>query len=164
VRLELPGVYDALTLAAWVRVDGLDHNYNSLLMADAFDRGGMHWQITHAGVVRLGLAGAHDFDSPVIFTPERLGQWVHLAVVVDRVGHRVSHYVDGQEVSEQSLNINVPLGLGRAEIGTWNPGPRHDHTPIRTFNGRMDEMLVFRRALSAPEVRELAQGGAGGKR
>jgi hypothetical protein len=93
----------------------------------------------------------------VIFQPERLGQWVHLAVVVDRAGHRVAHYVDGQEVSAHAFKIDLPLGFGRAEVGTWNPAPRHDRTPIRTFNGRMDEMLVFRRALNAQEVRDLAR-------
>ncbi|EDY18195.1 LamG domain protein jellyroll fold domain protein [Chthoniobacter flavus Ellin428] len=157
VRVEIPGVFDALTLAAWVRVDGLDHNFNSLLMADAFDRGAMHWQITKKGTVKLGLAGAGDFDTPVIFLPERLGQWVHLAVVVDRAGHRVAHYVDGAEVSTAAFKIDLPLGFGRAEVGTWNPAPRQDRTPVRTFNGRMDEMLVFRRALSAQEVRDLAR-------
>jgi len=39
----------------------------------------------------------------------------------------------------------------------WNPATRRDGTPIRSLNGRMDEMLVFRRALSAKEVRGLSQ-------
>jgi len=71
----------------------------------------------------------------------------------------VTHYVDGQEVSTHALKIDLPLGFGRAEVGNWNPAPRHDRTPIRTFNGRMDEMLVFRRALGAQEVRDLARSG-----
>jgi hypothetical protein len=45
-------------------------------------------------------------------------------------------------------------------IGNCNPMTRRDRTPIRSFNGRMDEMLVFRRALSAQEVRDLAQNAA----
>ena len=60
----------------------------------------------------------------------------------------------------QSGNIDLPLSFGRAEVGNWNPVTRRDRTPIRSFNGRMDEMLVFRRALSAQEVRDLAQNGA----
>jgi ferric-dicitrate binding protein FerR (iron transport regulator) len=159
VRIEVPGVFDALTLAAWVRVDSLDHAYNSLLMADAFDRGGMHWQITKTGAVKLGISGGGDFDTPPVFSPERFGQWVHLAVVVDRAAHRVSHYVDGQEMSTHVLKIEVPLGFGRAEVGNWNPGTRRDRTPIRNFNGRMDQLVVFRRALPPEEVRGLAQNG-----
>jgi len=157
VRIELPGAFDALTLAAWVRVDGLDHTYNSLVMADAFDKGGMHWQITKTGEVKLGISGGGDFDTPVVFPPERFGQWVHLAVVVDRPAHRVTHYIDGQEMSTHPLKIEVPLGFGRAEIGNWNPGTRRDRTPIRGFNGRMDDVLVFRRALSTEEVRDLTR-------
>lgn len=160
VRIEIPGVFDALTLAAWVRVDSLDHTFNSLLMADAFDRGAMHWQITKGGAVRLGLSGAGDFDTPTVFPPERLGQWVHLAVVVDRAGHRLAHFVDGQEVLSRPLKLEVPLGFGRAEVGNWNSDTRRERAPMRGFSGRMDEMLVFRRALSAGEVRNLARSGA----
>jgi ferric-dicitrate binding protein FerR (iron transport regulator) len=157
VRVEVPGVFDALTLAAWVRVEGLDHNYNALLMADGFDRGGIHWQLTKSGAVKLGMAGGGDFDTPVIFTPERFGQWVHLAVVIDRVGHQIVHYVDGQPVSTHTVKIDVPLGFGRAEVGNWNPAARRDGVPMRNFHGRMDEMLVFRRALTKEEVRGLSQ-------
>jgi ferric-dicitrate binding protein FerR (iron transport regulator) len=157
VRLEVPGVFDALTLAAWVRVDSLDHTYSSLLMADAFDRGGIHWQITKGGALRLGISGGGDFDSPPVFSPERFGQWVHLAVVVDRAARCVTHYVDGQPMSTRELRIEVPLGFGRAELGNWNPGPHHDRTAIRNFNGRMDEVVIFCRALSAEEVRNLFQ-------
>ena len=157
VRIEVPGVFDALTLAAWVRVDSLDHAYNSLLMADAFDRGGIHWQITKTGSAKLGISGGGDFDTPPVFSPERLGQWVHLAVVVDRSAQRVVHYIDGQQVSTRTLKIEVPLGFGRAEVGNWNPATRHDRTPIRNFNGRMDDLVIFRRALGLEEVRALAQ-------
>jgi len=159
VRLELPGVFDALTLAAWVRVDSLDHTFNALLMADGFDRGGIHWQLTKSGAVKLGLSGGGDFDAPVVFTPARLGQWVHLAVTIDRVGHHVVHYVDGQPMSTHVLKLDVPLGFGHAEVGNWNPATRRDSRPVRTFNGRIDEMLVFRRSLNAPEVRDLARTG-----
>ncbi len=159
VRLEVPGEYQALTFAAWVRVDSLEHNFNSLLMADGFDSGRMHWQITKAGKVKLGLGGSGDYDTPVMFPPERLGQWVHLAVVIDAGVGRIRHYVDGQEVAALAMKKKVPLKFGRAEIGNWNPGARRDGTPIRNLSGRMDEMLVFRRALTAHEIRGLSRNG-----
>jgi hypothetical protein len=164
VRVEVPGVFDALTMAAWVRVDGLDHRFNSLLMADGYDSGGLHWQITGDGMVQLGIQApqfnhGQDCKTPVIFTPEKFGQWMHLAVVIDRAAHRVAHYVNGQEVSSEVLKFDVPLGFGRAEVGNWNPATRQDGAPVRSLNGRMDEMLVLRRALTAPEVLALARQG-----
>src|SRR5262249_2316754 len=45
VRLHVPGTFDSLTLMAWVRVDGLPNRNNSLLMADGWPEGGLHWQI-----------------------------------------------------------------------------------------------------------------------
>ncbi len=159
VRIEIPGLHEAITLAAWVRVDSLDHNFNSLLLADSFSAGKIHWQITRSGRLRLGLGGSGDYDSPRLFAPERLGQWLHLAVIVDTVAGRIRHYVDGQEVAAFDMRKKGPLSFGPAEIGNWNPGARKDGTPIRNFNGRMDEMLVFRRALRASEIRGLSRHG-----
>lgn len=36
VRLSVPGTTDAVTFAAWVRVQGLDRKINSLFMSDGF--------------------------------------------------------------------------------------------------------------------------------
>jgi hypothetical protein len=159
VLLAVPGEYRSLTLAAWVRVHGLDRRYNSLLMADGFDSGAVHWQVLNDGRVRLGIGGKprhSDHDSPRVFTPDRLGQWVHLAVVHDADTGRVSHYADGLPLSREPTRLDVPLRPGRAGLGNWDPGRRVDAVPIRHFSGRMDEFVLFARALSDDEVRRLA--------
>lgn len=73
VRIHVPGEYDALTLTAWVRVDGLDRNLSSLMLTDGWDMGEIHWQIKHPGKLRLGIRTtvesrrSHDYDSPEIW-------------------------------------------------------------------------------------------------
>ncbi|HEU5070183.1 MAG TPA: LamG-like jellyroll fold domain-containing protein [Verrucomicrobiae bacterium] len=167
VRLEVPGELKSATLAAWVRVNGLDRAYNSLFMADGFAPGATHWQILNNGVVRLGVAnrdGANhaDYDSRVVFTPERFGQWVHLAVVYDATAGQVTHYVDGRVAGRAPLAFSLPLHIGPAQLGNWDTGRYAISGPIaiRHFSGCMDEFDLFQRALNDKEVEQLYAAGA----
>lgn len=162
VRVEVPGEWDSMTYLAWVRVHGTDRIYNSLFMSDSFAAGATHWQILRDGRVRLGVSGGRpqDVDSPVVFTPERLGQWIHLAVVYDGISQQVTHYVDGRRVSHASIQPRK-LVVGRAELGNWNPHNRADGAPIRHFSGRIDEFSAFGRALSDEEIAAMYAVGAG---
>ena len=53
------------------------------------------------------------YHAPGVFTPERLGQWTHLAVVYDRVASQVTHYVDGHAVVEEPLLPLPPTKVPR---------------------------------------------------
>jgi hypothetical protein len=165
VLLNVPGEFKSLTYAAWVRVNSLDNNYNSLFMCDAFYYGAPHWQILRTGAIRLGVGNTDpetgaEYDSPVIFTPERFGQWIHLAVVYDAVAKEVTHYVNGEALKRQRLRFETPLRLGPTQLGNWNRADRtYDNQPIRNFSGYMDEFEFFGRALSDAEIRQLYEAG-----
>lgn len=164
VRFHVPGHYDSLTLLAWVRVDGLDRLYNSLMLTDGWEEGAPHWQIGKNGEIILGVQGpqrrqGHNYTTPVIFRPERLGQWVQLAVVFDRAARQVTHYVDGLAVSREPVKVDVPLQVGSAEVGNWSLGGNRNSQPIRNFNGRIDEFLMFARPLGDREIQQLYEQG-----
>jgi len=162
VRLTLPEETSALTLTAWVRVAGLDRAFNSLFMGEGWGNRNVHWQITRDGRLRLGVAGQlnaghQDYDTPAIFTPERFGQWLHLATVFDPVAREVRHYVNGEQQSRAAIKTLFPLRLSLAELGNWNNGTRGDRTAIRHFSGAMDEFALYRRALAPEEIARLAE-------
>jgi hypothetical protein len=52
------GEYESLTLATWVRVQGLDRQINSLFMSDGFEAGTVHWSVRHDGVLALTAIGS----------------------------------------------------------------------------------------------------------
>jgi hypothetical protein len=164
VRLHVPGEFDALTLMAWVRVDALPNRFHSLLMTDSWEEAAPHWHVSHDGKLELGVQGpqrkngAH-YYSPVVFPPDRLGQWTHLAVTYDREAGQVTHYVDGQPVSQEALKLDVALRLGNAEVGNWNLAARRHNHPVRYFSGCIDEFLLFARALDEQEVARLYEQG-----
>jgi hypothetical protein len=164
VRLHVPGEFDALTLAAWVRVDALPNLNNALLMADGWEPGGPHWQLVSPGMLTLGVQsqpkkrGAH-YDAPDQLTPDHLGNWIHLAVTYDPERGEVTHYIDGRPVSRLAIEFEIPLRIGDAELGNWNMASHRNKTPIRHFTGCMDEFLLFSRALSDPEIETLYARG-----
>jgi ferric-dicitrate binding protein FerR (iron transport regulator) len=166
VRLNVPGEFDSLTLATWVRVQGLDRQINSLFMSDGFDAGTVHWSIRDDGVLGFTVIGSGPGNyqlvtSPPVLTLDKFGMWLHLAVVLDGSGKRVTHYVNGQLVSEKALRQNPPFRIGSAEVGNWNARgfPGNDPFHIRNFSGAMDEFCIFSRALSAEEIRALYSVG-----
>lgn len=162
VRLSIPGETQALTMALSVRVDGLDRPRSALFMSDDWIHRRIHWQILDNGRIRFGAAvfghnGDH-YDSPVYFTPERFGSWVHLAVVFDPAAKELRHYANGTLLSRLPLVDSSPLKIGLAELGNWNIANDHDGTfNIRYLKGAMDEFALWNRALSDDEINKLVK-------
>ncbi len=77
------------------------------------------------------------------------GQWRHIAAVVRLGARRVQLYVDGQLAASEPLNWwysvtpNEPLYIGTAMQGSYRVGG---------FSGSMDEVAIFKRALSDAEI------------
>jgi hypothetical protein len=160
IRINVPGRYNGLTWMAWVRVDALPNSYNGLLLAM---EGRMHWQLTQAGHLQIGADSVHgrqSAKSPVLVTSNQFGQWIQLCSSIDGIEGKICHYLNGQKVSEDSISKGISFEVGAAEIGNntkirQSAGPN----PIRNFNGRMDELLLFSRALAPEEVRRLFDWG-----
>ncbi len=162
VRLSVPGETKALTMAMWVRVNGLDRAFNSLFMSEGWGDRKVHWQITREGKIRLGVAGSQskghsDYDTPVFFTPERFGRWMHLAVVFDPDAKEVRHYANGALLARLPLKDASPLKLGIAELGNWNDQRKTGGVAIRHLSGAMDEFALWDRVLGDAEIAALAK-------
>ncbi|MCD6052234.1 MAG: FecR protein, partial [Verrucomicrobia bacterium] len=134
VRFNVPGMYKQLTLSASVQLHGLNIRQSSLCMSEGIGAGYLHWQILHDGSLCLGVGDGsrrvgtnaepvvwQDYISPVIFTPERFGQWVHLAAVYDLEGNEVRFYLNGEPISRHPISKPVSLTPGLVELGNWIP-------------------------------------------
>lgn len=160
VRIQVPGEFDAVTWMGWVRVDALPNALNALVLDQA---GNLHWQITRSGCLQLGAPGEGKVRekglSPCIITPELFGQWLHLCSSFDGVNGKVSHYLNGQKVSESAVATGIRLRVGSADIGNWTSRSPQASNAVRNFNGRIDELLLFSRALKPEEVRRHFEWG-----
>ena len=162
VRIDVPGRFESLTLAAWVRVEGLDQWFSSLMLTDDYDPGEVHWQLSDRGEMILSVKGVTNCRSPAVLGPDDLGRWVHLVSVYDAAAKSVTHFLDGEPVSRHAIRQpTTPLLIGAAEVGNWTTLEKLPH-PIRSLNGRMDEFCILARAVSAEEVRAMYESGKPG--
>lgn len=92
---------------------------------------------------------------------KHLQEWIHLAIIAGSQRERPKFYVNGETTADETndgtdiktINFDVP---GDLFIG----GPDPKSHPTRTgFDGVMDELMIFNRALRADEVLQLYQSG-----
>src|SRR5690606_32641359 len=112
---------------AWVRIDGFDRRWNSLMLTDGWDLGEPHWQLSREGELILGVKSSpfSNYFSPPVLGQADLGRWVLLVTVYDADAGHVSHYVDGRRVSREAIRRATPLRIGPAEIGNWTSTSRN---------------------------------------
>mgnify|MGYP003634718971 CR=1 FL=1 len=159
VRVDLPEKHENITLAAWVRIDGLDRTHSSLMLTDSYDKGEIHWQFKSDGSLGVGIhhpSGKHNYSEKGFMDLSQIGQWFHLATVIDQSKGTLSHYLDGKLFAVKELKGDGKLSFGEASIGNWDQPVSTSNQSVRNFNGRMAELMVFKEAISADEVRRLA--------
>ena len=147
---------------AWVRIDGFDRELNSLMLSDNWAPGGVHWQFTREGELILGTKRESDhghFQSPPVLNQSHLGHWIQLAVSYNANTKRVAHYLNGEPVWEGEMEHHIQISVPRGELGNWKTDYKQSGNNIRNLNGRMDEFVVFSRALSNPEMQQLYESG-----
>lgn len=82
----------------------------------------------------------------IVKTADMVGRWVHIVGIVSSEGRRV--YMDGKLFAEtrDATRFGSPCAM---IIGA------HDNGPTRHFDGLIDEVMVFDRALSGDDVNRL---------
>ena len=168
VRLHIPGKHKAMTMTCWVRIDSFDRWLSSLLLTDFYKKGALHWQLSDVGEMILGAkfsnevgsyeTSAYNVFTPQVISPDSLGSWMNLAMVYDPGAKEIKQYINGNLIHTGKLKVPQLIQLGNAEIGNWNGGRGH-RDAIRSFNGRMDEFIIFSSALSDSEIEKLYKKG-----
>jgi hypothetical protein len=106
----------------------------------------------NSGFLCLGPRGpGSGYCSNSFMSSTDYGKWFHLTVIADYNNGRASFYVNG------SLNRVVTFSRGTASlfpgnIGSWNGGRW-------VFNGTIDEVRIYNRALSEEEIKQLYYNG-----
>ncbi len=165
VQIKLPQKVDDLTLAAWIQVQSLDEGQIGLLMSSGWGQlGQIHWQLTDDGRIALDAYDTSGrewiYKSEPVFDRQRYYHWTHIAVVYDHVAGLVRFYADGKPMGEKKIIMITPLCIGEARIGQWNQkGFLQQQGAGRAFHGRIDEMAIFGRSLSAGEIKHLFESG-----
>ena len=142
-----------MTIAMWVRLDASSGSARLISKATGAGEQDHYWMIsTQFGTsVRFRLKAGG--STTTLVSPANqlvLGEWVHVAVTYDQSDMRI--YVDGGQVAITSksgaVDVNPAVG---AAMGDQPSGAGSD-----PFNGALDEVRIYDRALSGAEVALLA--------
>ncbi len=144
---------DALTVSAWFKMSTASSNNGTIV--DCLEYGGAPDHSTGFAIHRDGanerVAFALGFDGETdarFSAPIHFGRWHHAALAYGRDSGYVKAYVDGVEVGSLSRTSNIRYNASfRPAVGARNFG--------QVFRGEIDEVRVYRKALSARDVAAL---------
>jgi hypothetical protein len=137
------------TMGAWIKNYGSTHSYQSIFYKGSNPGYGIRLSLLPDRAIEyFKSAGAHYS----IYTSSRIiadSNWHHL-VAVDQGNGTVEFYMDGElfeSMRQQNYNSNTKEkaavgGLANTLHGQW-------------FNGLIDELFIFKRALTKTEVKRL---------
>jgi hypothetical protein len=170
VKVNIPQSLPRMTLAYWVDVRTLKHALNAFLVSDGLGRrsqmqcqmgarGGLIFGVRDQSDEASGWANFTAPDEALVITP---GHWRFITFVYDSSANGEGRwYVDGKLVYHHPKGReSLPVVIGAAEIGNYNAAAGADR-PMRALDGRIDEMVVFNRALSAAEIQAMYRAGGG---
>ena len=149
----------ALTVAMWVRRAGNPHMNHALAMRPADSGRQNYFYFGFSGdelrVSSSGWGGALGARFP----REATGRWEHVAFTYD-AEHSVKLFIGGLEVARRTATprmfgaVHQPLRVGAGLVGE-----KRARTGQR-FEGAIDELLVYERALTGDEIRALTHGAS----
>ena len=137
-----------LTLSVWMKWAGLNDYYQGVVVKrDGWSNLDTYWQLEL--IKDTGEIGFTRFDSYPWFGSHipTLGEWMHVAVTFD--GTTTTMYIEGYPVGSSTVFSFGPKYDAMINIGSIDNGGS-------PFNGAIDEVYLYSRALSASEVAYLS--------
>jgi hypothetical protein len=144
-----------LSVSVWARkntatVGGQLFRKHSVYALEATGTG-LKGYVTGTGTVNISVTTVASLNNT---------NWHHYALVYN--GTNVRSYVDGVQQSSGTLSGNLGVYSSGAN-GNLNIGANTVNKPYLSFAGDMDEMKLFRRALSTNEIAALFSSGIAGR-
>ncbi len=143
-------ITDEMTIIAWINVDRIDErqvivakteNVNTTWLVEKFLDGKLNFYLNAGG------SGTNLYSNYIIDTDV----WYHVAFVYN--GAYKTIYINGQFDTNEADSGSIPINDQPVRIGSWSG------SPVRYFDGTIDDVRIYDRALSAEEIWQLYQQG-----
>ncbi len=134
-----------LTISSWIKINSTA-TWQCIVETGDVSNVGWHVYVNSGNRLYSSLGG------DAVYSPAGTisgNAWYHVAVTWD--GATVKHYTNGVQTASAALSSLKNVG-SKTIIGTRLAGG-----PILTFNGLIDEVRIYNRALTTAEIVQLAQ-------
>jgi Concanavalin A-like lectin/glucanases superfamily/Carboxypeptidase regulatory-like domain/PQQ enzyme repeat len=147
---------DAITIDAWVNPSSFPNTGPAIVRKDSNGVGTTQYSLSvgdglTVGVLSCNIGGSVAASGGSV----PLNQWSHVACTYDRQNIRV--YINGVQVAFAADTQAIPTSAQNLAIG------KEDRFTDRNFDGLIDEVEIFNRALTAGEIQSIYNAGSAGK-
>jgi hypothetical protein len=153
---SIDSITDQVTLAAWVYLEGTIVDYGTAASREIGNGIDQYYHVSLNSMESPNLFITTDEGTARLASSTAVTRqtWVHIAGTYDGATARL--YVDGREVMSQGLGGRFPADTTPLIIGgNGNGAPG---APTELFPGRIDEIMLYRRALDADAIAALHAG------
>ncbi|MBI4094803.1 MAG: prepilin-type N-terminal cleavage/methylation domain-containing protein [Candidatus Liptonbacteria bacterium] len=138
-----------ITVEAWFKLNTL--GVNQVITSQWWWSAWGRLRVTSGNALEWTWVDSLEVAHSLTSSPLSTGVWYHAAITFNKSATTAKLYLDGQEVDfEAAPNIERGLAVLNAYIGV-----REEATFGEYFNGAIDEVRVYNRALSASEISSL---------
>jgi len=152
----------SVTIEAWFMANSLD-GIEVIIAKPVGTGSGDSWSIYQSiGQLRAGIGDGNTFVSLGAPGLQQVGRWYHVSYVFDNATHQHSLYLDGIRVATSSVATLIgPIGYDSQPVLIGRD--TEAAVPKYFFNGAIDEMSIYNRALDDTEITAIYNGGVAGK-
>ena len=150
VSVNIPDVMESFSIAVWLKIHSLNHDYNSIFSSDEFYRkGSVHWQFMKNGQLSTGIYSSlrnngYDFDYSV--TQSDFNKWKYVVMTYDSNNGSIRLYSDGKYVAGKIIHQVSLIQMDKAQIGNWSKGTRN-------FQGLIGGFEIYNTVLSKEQIK-----------
>jgi hypothetical protein len=147
VNLPNPDSWDEATVAVWAKFN--DHPYEGIVLGFEQAEPWSHRHMNHwpNGLIMWGIGDANAGSTVITVGNLSNNEWHHIAVTWNLNDMTSKVYLDGELAEEKEISTYGPLS-NTFWYGGWLNG--------FGMNGKLDEIAIRQRELSADEIKTLA--------
>jgi hypothetical protein len=140
---------NSLTLSVWVNMQ-----HNSWIVAGRANNYQIGFDFAGHSRFCINGGGGDLVLLPTNFIP--FNQWTHLAETLDGSTGDMRAYINGILVAETNTSVRPAYSISPSWVYGFGIGAADDSSASFSFNGYIDEVLLYSRALSPSEIMTLA--------
>ena len=146
-------ITNEITISAWVK-PVLDSDFRAIVAHDMWYHWGMRKESNNKVYCHMRYSDGSRCTS--LYIPTLTAEWQHIAFTWDKTvaSNNAKAYKNGVLVDIETCGVGLDLHASRYDL---NIGANHNS---EHFNGTIDEVRIYNRALSAAEIRKYYAAGA----